>query len=320
LKFKKKSGTILLLLKIHTLSLRLLELKLRLSGGIKESFGKLRINLSFVEGNIMKEISLRDLLEAGCHFGHQTTRWHPKMKPFIFTARDGIHIFDLVKTKEGLEAAANFVKATVAEGGQIIFVGTKKQAQEIVKNAAQRVNMPYLTERWVGGLITNWEEIKKRINYLTDLKAKKAEGYFKERTKKENLLIDREIAKLERIFGGVSNLTSVPAAIFVTDGRKEDGALKEARRRGVKTIAIVDTNVDPSNVDFVIPANDDATKSIELIVGVIAEAVEEGRKAKSEKKEVVSEEGQVGTEAGSATEEKKTRPKRIIKKVGKETK
>jgi len=268
----------------------------------------------------MKEISLRDLLEAGCHFGHQTTRWHPKMKPFIFTARDGIHIFDLVKTKEGLEAAANFVKATVAEGGQIIFVGTKKQAQEIVKNAAQRVNMPYLTERWVGGLITNWEEIKKRINYLTDLKAKKAEGYFKERTKKENLLIDREITKLERIFGGVSNLTSVPAAVFVTDGRKEDGALKEARRRGVKTIAIVDTNVDPSNVDFVIPANDDATKSIELIVGVIAEAVEEGRKAKSEKKEVGSEEGQVGTEAGSATEEKKTRPKRIIKKVRKETK
>lgn len=237
----------------------------------------------------MKEVSLRELLEAGSHFGHQTTRWNPKMKPYIFTARDRIHIFDLVKTKKGLEEAAAFAKATGSQGGQIIFIGTKKQAQEIVKETALRIEMPYIIEHWVGGLITNWEELKKRINYLADLKAKKTEGFFKDRTKKENLLIDRKIAKLERIFGGVANLKDVPAAIFVIDGRKDDGALKEAKRRGVKTIAIVDTNVDPSNVDFVIPANDDATKSIQLIVDVIAEAIEEGKKEIGKRQNVIDE-------------------------------
>ena len=237
----------------------------------------------------MKDVSLRDLLEAGSHFGHQTTRWNPKMKPYIFTARDGIHIFDLVKTKAGLEAASAFAKATASQGGQIIFIGTKKQSQDIVEETAKRVGMPYIIEHWVGGLVTNWEEVKKRINHLLDLKTKKAEGFFKSRTKKENLMIDREIAKLERIFGGVADLKNVPAAIFVVDGRKDDGALKEARRRGVKTIAIVDTNVDPTNVDFVIPANDDATKSIQLIVETIAEAIEEGTKAISDKKEVISD-------------------------------
>lgn len=251
----------------------------------------------------MKEVSLRDLLEAGCHFGHQTTRWNPKMKPYIFTARDRIHIFDLVKTKEGLEEAAAFVKTTAGNGGQIIFIGTKKQAQDIVKTSAQKVGMPYIIEHWVGGLITNWEELKKRLSHMSDLKAKKAEGYFKDRTKKENLLIDREIAKMERIFGGVANLKDVPAAIFVLDGRKDDGALREARRRGVKTIAIVDTNTDPSNVDFVIPANDDATKSIQLIVDVIVEAIEEG------KKEVVKvqEAARKAEEKTLAKEEKKAK-------------
>jgi len=254
----------------------------------------------------MKEVSLRDLLEAGSHFGHQTTRWNPKMKPYIFTARDGIHIFDLVKTKAGLEAASAFAKATASEGGQIIFVGTKKQAQEIVKETALRIEMPYIIEHWVGGLITNWEELKKRLNHLVDLKAKKAEGFFKERTKKENLLIDREIAKMERIFGGVASLKDVPAAIFVIDGRKDDGALKEARRRGVKTIAIVDTNVDPSNVDFVIPANDDATKSIQLIVDVIAGAVEEGKQLKVQSEKLKVDESKDEKE-GKKTEAKKVK-------------
>lgn len=263
----------------------------------------------------MKEVSLRDLLEAGCHFGHQTTRWNPQMKPYIFTARDGIHIFDLVKTKKGLEEAAAFVKTTAGNGGQIIFVGTKKQAQDIVKEAVLRVKMPYITERWVGGLITNWEELKKRLKHMIDLKAKKAEGFFKELTKKENLLIDREIAKLERIFGGVAELKDIPAAIFVLDGRKDDGALKEARRRGVKTIAIVDTNTDPSNVDFVIPANDDATKSIQLIVDVIVEAIEEGKKEvvkvqeaarKAEEKTLVKEEKKAKKEKEKI--EKKEKP------------
>lgn len=226
----------------------------------------------------MKEISLKDLLEAGCHFGHQTTRWNPKMKPYIFTARDRIHIFDLVKTKEGLTRAVAFAKTIASEGGQIIFVGTKRQAQEIVRQSAQKVNMPYITERWIGGLITNWDQIKKRLDFLADLKSGKASGRFKERTKKENLLIDREIVKLERIFGGIANLTGLPKAIFVADAKKDSGALTEARKRGIKSIAIVDTNANPDLADFVIPANDDATKSIQLIVDVIAEAVEEEQK------------------------------------------
>ncbi len=229
----------------------------------------------------MPEISLKDLLEAGCHFGHQTTRWNPKMKPYIFTARDGIHIFDLVKTKEGLEAASAFVKATASQGGKILFVGTKRQAQEMVEEAAKKVNMPYVTQRWIGGLLTNWDVIKKRLNHLADLKAGMAEGRFKDRTKKENLLIQREIAKMERSFGGVTSLTEIPAALFVTDARKDAGAIKEAQSRGVKTIAIVDTNANPEGVDFVIPANDDATKCLQLIIGVITSAVGEGLKMKA---------------------------------------
>jgi small subunit ribosomal protein S2 len=226
----------------------------------------------------MNDVSLKDLLEAGCHFGHQTTRWNPKMKPYIFTARDRIHIFDLVKTKAGLEAGAAFAKATAANGGQILFVGTKRQAQEMVEEAAKKVGMPYITQRWVGGLLTNWEMIKKRLNHLADLKAGTAEGRFKDRTKKENLLIQREIAKMERSFGGVAQLTEIPAALFVTDARKDASAIKEAHSRGVKTVAIVDTNANPEEVDFVIPANDDATKCLQLIIGVITSSIEEGQK------------------------------------------
>lgn len=229
----------------------------------------------------MKEISLKDLLEAGCHFGHQTARWNPKMKPYIFAARDRIHIFDLVKTKEGLEKAVAFVKETTAAGGQIIFIGTKRQAQDIVREAAQKLGMPYITERWIGGLITNWSQVKKRLDYLADLEAGKKEGRFAARTKKENLLIDREIAKLKRVFGGITSLNNLPAAIFVTDARKDLAALKEAKSCGVTTIAIADTNANPDFIDYLIPANDDAVKCLQLLVGIVAEAVEEGLKQKS---------------------------------------
>lgn len=224
----------------------------------------------------MKEVSLKDLLEAGCHFGHQTTRWNPKMKPYIFMARDRIHIFDLVKTKEGLEDAAAFAKDTASLGGKILFVGTKRQAQDIVKEAAEKAGMPYMTQRWVGGLLTNWDMIKKRLNYLVDLKDGRATGRFNKRTKKENILIDREITKMERTFGGVIELDKLPAAVLVADARKDAAAVKEAKSRGIKTIAIVDTNADPDLVDLVIPANDDATKSIELIIDRIVGAIEEG--------------------------------------------
>jgi len=275
----------------------------------------------------MKEISLKELLESGAHFGHQTTRWNPKMKPYIFTARDGIHIFDLVKTKVGLEAASAFAKATASQGGRIIFIGTKRQSQDIIREAAKKVGMPYITERWIGGLITNWEQLKKRLNHLADLKTGKAENRFKDRAKKENLLIDREIIKMERIFGGVADLKEIPAAVFVTDARKDTAVLKEARNRGVATIAIVDTNVDPDNVDFVIPANDDAIKSIQLIVDYITEVIKEGQnqfkvqsldsaRDKSEKLKVSEE--KVEPEGGSEEKEEGTE-KRKTKGVGRKT-
>lgn len=279
----------------------------------------------------MKEISLKDLLEAGCHFGHQTTRWNPKMKPYIFMARDRIHIFDLVKTKAGLEAATAFAKATASQGGQILFIGTKRQAQDIVREAALKVGMPYITERWIGGLITNWDMLKKRINYLADLKTGMVEGRFKDRTKKENLLITRKITKMGRIFGGVSNLTGIPAAVFIADAKKEIAAVREANGRGVKVMAIVDTNANPEGIDFVIPANDDATKCLELIIGSVTEAIVEGLKRQEaeetsiEKPEVSlpadplrpprREAGREASKAGLKTEKpKKKMAKKIVTK------
>jgi small subunit ribosomal protein S2 len=261
----------------------------------------------------MEEVSLKELLEAGCHFGHQTTRWHPKMKEYIYTARDGIHIFDLVKTKKGLEEAAEKLREIASKGGKIIFVGTKRQAQDIVKEAAEKVGMPYITERWVGGLITNWDQIKKRIDRLADLKAGKTEERFKNRTKKERILIDKEIVKLERSFGGISGLKGIPEAIFVTDARKDDGALKEAKGRGVTTVAIVDTNVDPGNVDYVIPANDDASKSLQLIVDTIRKAIEEGIKNQVTKSEKEAEPKKETKKVEKAPEKEEKEGKKVSK-------
>jgi len=223
------------------------------------------------------KINLKDLLDAGCHFGHQAQRWNPKMAPFLYGVRDGVHIFDLAKTKEGLEKAAEFVKDTVAKGGKIIFVGTKRQAQAIVKEEAQKAKMPFITERWLGGIITNWDNIKKSIDKLKDLKTQKEAGELKKYTKKENILIDREIARLERFFGGLVDLKELPAAIFIIDVKKEQAALREADKKNIPVIAIVDSNSDPGMVDWVIPANDDAVGSIKLIVSLIAEAVKRGQ-------------------------------------------
>jgi small subunit ribosomal protein S2 len=230
------------------------------------------------------KISLKDLLEAGCHFGHQSSRWNPKMKPYIFTARDGVHVFDLAKTKEGLEAAMEYVEGLVKEGKTIVFVGTKRQAKEIIKEVAEKVGMPYVSQRWLGGTITNWEEIKKRIERLGEMKEKREKGEYKEFTKKERILIDREIARLERLFGGLKGLKDLPEAIFVVDVKRELAAVKEANKRGVKVVALVDTNSDPDLVDYVIPANDDATGSIELVVRKIGEAcvIKNAKKAKKD--------------------------------------
>ncbi|MCJ7804950.1 30S ribosomal protein S2 [Patescibacteria group bacterium] len=229
------------------------------------------------------KIGLKDLLDAGCHFGHQAQRWNPKMAPFLYGVRDGVHIFDLAKTKEGLEKAAEFAKQIASQGGQIIFVGTKRQAQAIIKEEALRVKMPFISERWLGGLLTNFDNLKKSIDKLKDLKAKKALGELEKYTKKENILIDREIARLERFFGGLVDLKELPAALFVVDVKKEQAALKEAAKKNIPVIAVVDSNTDPDLVDWVIPANDDAVGSVKLIVSLIAEAVNCGRQMAEKK-------------------------------------
>lgn len=220
----------------------------------------------------MKKITLKELLEAGCHFGHQTVRWNPKMKPYIFEAREGIHIFDLVKTKEGLEEACKFVSELTKAEKKILFVGTKRQAKEIIEKTAKEVKQPYVSERWLGGTLTNFEQIQKSLEKLETLKKEKEEGKYKDYTKKENLLIDREIARLEKFFGGLTSLEKLPEALFVVDVKTEAGAVLEASRKEIPVVGIVDTNSNPDLVDYVIPGNDDAQKSIELIVGVIGTA------------------------------------------------
>lgn len=229
------------------------------------------------------EITLKELLEAGCHFGHQVTRWNPKMKPYIFTARDGIHVFDLAKTKEGLETACAFVKDLVSHGGKIIFLGTKRQVKKVIVEVAKEKDMPYVNQRWLGGTFTNWGEIKSRIKRMHELKEKREKGEFKKFTKKERILIDREINKLEKFFGGLVGLEELPEAIFVIDIKREIAAVREANKMGIKVVALVDTNCDPDLVDYVIPGNDDASGSVELVVRKIGEAIKLPSKPKSKK-------------------------------------
>ncbi len=236
------------------------------------------------------KIELKNLLDAGCHFGHQSQRWNPKMSSYLYGVKEGIHIFDLAKTKEGLEKAMEFVRQTTAEGGKIIFVGTKRQAQAMVKEEAQKAKMPFITERWLGGIISNWDNIKKSINKLKDLKAQKEAGELKKYTKRENILIDREIARLERFFGGLADLEDLPAALFVIDVKKEKAAIQEAAKKGIKIVAVVDSNSDPELVDWVIPANDDAVGSIKLIVETIGRAAKEGREIWEKKQKTVKKE------------------------------
>ncbi len=222
----------------------------------------------------MSDITLQQLLEAGCHFGHQSRRWNPVMKKYIFGERDGVHIFDLVQTKAGLDEAVAFVKTSANQGGKILFVGTKRQAQEVVKQEAVRTGMPYVVQRWLGGMLTNFTQMQKRIHKLKDLKSKRESGELKKYTKREQLLIDREIAQLEKFLGGVVDMDKLPDALFVADTHREEVAVREANRMGIPVIGMVDTNGDPASVDYVIPVNDDAVKSIELVVKAISQAVQ----------------------------------------------
>ena len=221
----------------------------------------------------MSDITLQQLLEAGCHFGHQARRWNPAMKKYIYGERDGVHIFDLVQTKAGLDAAVELVKKLAKDGKIILCVGTKRQAQEAVKREAMRVGMPYVTQRWLGGMLTNFAQMQKRVYKLKDLKAKRESGELKKYTKREQLLIDREIAQLEKFLGGVADMGKLPDALLVVDTHREEVAVREANKMGIPVVGMVDTNGDPARVDYIIPVNDDAVKSIELVVKAVASAI-----------------------------------------------
>lgn len=230
------------------------------------------------------EISLEELLEVGAHLGHRRQRWNPKMSPYIFGVQEGVHIFDLEKTREGLIAAIEELKKRAASGEVVLFIGTKQQAQDVVRNVAESLGFPYITEHWIGGLFTNFAQVQKSIKSLSDMKQAREAGEYKKFTKKEQVLLDRKITKLERIFGGVANLSKLPDAVFVVDTRREETAVSEASRVGITVFAIVDTNSDPSLVDFPIPANDDSVKSVEYIVGKVGEALTQGKKNKKVEK------------------------------------
>ena len=221
-------------------------------------------------------VSMKSLLESGSHFGHQTKRWNPKMKPYIFTARNGIHILDLQKTIVGLTAAYNFVVETVAAGGKVLFVGTKKQAQEAISEEAARSGQYAITQRWLGGTLTNFITIRKRLRYLADLEDQRDRGDLARLTKAEGLKVGEEIEKLNRVFSGIKKMDRLPGALFIVDPHKEDLAVKEARKVGIPIVAMVDTNCDPDVIDYVIPCNDDAIRSIRLITAKIADAAAEG--------------------------------------------
>jgi small subunit ribosomal protein S2 len=239
----------------------------------------------------MSVVPMKSLLESGVHFGHRTHKWHPAMKPYIFTERNGIHIIDLQKTSKALDTAYNVVRDRVAEGGVILFVGTKRQAQETIQLEATRSSMPYVTARWLGGTLTNWRTIRQRINELERLERMRDGGDFGRITKKEGLILMREIDRLEGLLSGIRKLVRPPDMLFVVDVSRESTAIHEANLLNIPVVAMVDTNCDPSNVDYVIPSNDDAIRAIKLVVGKIADAAIEGLGARKE--EVVEEEEHV---------------------------
>ncbi|MBQ6445550.1 MAG: 30S ribosomal protein S2 [Clostridia bacterium] len=225
----------------------------------------------------MSVVSMKQLLEAGVHFGHQTRRWNPKMAPYIFTERNGIYIIDLQKTVRKLEDAYTFVRDLSADNGTLLFVGTKKQAQDSIREEATRAGMPFVNARWLGGMLTNFKTIQNRIKRLQQLKAMKEDGTFDLLTKKEAAKLDLEIEKLEKFLGGITGMKKIPDAMFIVDPRKERIAVAEAHKLGIPIIAIVDTNCDPDEIDSVIPGNDDAIRAVRLISGAMADAVIEGR-------------------------------------------
>lgn len=225
----------------------------------------------------MEEITLQQLLEAGCHFGHKAERWHPKAARFIYTKKDGIHIIDLAKTKTGLEAAAAFVKDLASRGKEVIFVGTKRQAAGVVKQEATAVAAPYFVERWIGGFLTNWDQVKKNIDKILKMEGDRAKGAWKKFPKHEQVKMGRYLDRIKIYYGGVLTIKAIPAALVIVDVKKEECTVREGGRVGVPVVGIVDTNSDPTPITHVIPANDDAVGSIQYIIHVLAESYGEGK-------------------------------------------
>ncbi len=240
----------------------------------------------------MSVVSMKQLLEAGVHFGHQTRRWNPKMAPYIFTERNGIYIIDLQKTVKKLEDAYSFVRSLSAEGKSVLFVGTKKQAQDSVRDEAERAGAYFVNARWLGGMLTNFRTIRRRIDRLNQLKAMEEDGTFDLLPKKEVIKLRLEIEKLEKFLGGIKDMKQIPGALFIVDPRKERIAVAEAKKLGIPIVAIVDTNCDPDEIDYVIPGNDDAIRAVKLISATVANAIVEGK------------EGQMGAAAAEAEEAK----------------
>lgn len=238
---------------------------------------------------------MKQLLESGVHFGHQTKRWNPKMKPYIFTERNGIYIVDLQQTVKLAEDAYNFVRELATEGKTVLFVGTKKQAKETIKQEAERCGMPYVNERWLGGMLTNFKTIRKRIERLEELEQMEEDGIFEVLPKKEVMQLEKERTKLVRNLGGIRDMNGLPDVLFIVDPRREEIAVAEAKKLGIPVVAIVDTNCDPDDVDYLIPGNDDAIRAVKLLTGVIADAVvesQEGEQAEIEEAATTEEDQQ----------------------------
>ena len=250
----------------------------------------------------MAVISMKQLLEAGVHFGHQTRRWNPKMAKYIFTERNGIYIIDLQKTVHKVDEAYNFMKSVAAEGKSVLFVGTKKQAQDSIKEEAERCGQFYVNERWLGGMLTNFKTIQSRINYLRELERMEADGTFEVLPKKEVAMLKGKKEKLERFLGGIKDLNKLPGAMFVVDPRKERIAVAEARLLKIPIVAIVDTNCDPDEIDYVIPGNDDAIRAVKLLSSKMADAVIEGRQG-ADAAAAAAEQAAVETAAAEAAAE-----------------
>ena len=251
----------------------------------------------------MSVVAMKQLLEAGVHFGHQTRRWNPKMAEYIFQARNGIHIIDLQKSSKKLDEAYDFLKNQAEEGKTVLFVGTKKQAQECVKEAAEKCGMYYVNQRWLGGTLTNFKTIRNRVKRLTDIEKMQEDGTFEVLPKKEVILLKKELEKLEKNLGGIKEMTELPGVMFVVDPNKERIAILEARKLGIPVIGLVDTNCNPEDVDYPIPGNDDAIRAVKLIMDVMANAVIEGKQGESMEQEVDAQE-QMAEEAKPESMEK----------------